>query len=99
MAFYTYILRCADGSCYTGHTDDLAKRISAHQSGLIESYTSTRLPVVLAWSDDFPSRYEALRAERQIKGWTRAKKQALIDGDWERVKLLARNRQGCEDQG
>ena len=82
MTFWTYILRCADGSYYTGHTDDLDHRIAQHQSGEIEGYTYTRRPVTLAWSQDFPTRIEALEAERQIKGWTRRKKEALIRGDW-----------------
>ena len=82
MAFWTYILRCADSSYYTGHTDELERRIAQHQSGEIEGYTHSRRPVTLMWSQDFPSRIEALEAERQIKGWTRRKKEALIRGDW-----------------
>ncbi len=62
--------------------------------GLGGSYTSPRLPVVLVWTESFGTREEALEAEHRVKGWSRAKKQALIDGDWERIKALARNRQG-----
>ena len=94
MSFWTYILRCSDGSFYTGHTDNLEKRFSLHVSGEVAGYTSTRLPVALVWSVEFPTRYEALSAEIQIKRWSRAKKIALIEGDWERLSLLARNRQG-----
>ncbi len=86
------MLHCADRSFYVGHTDDLDTRIGAHQSGLIPGYTSTRLPVALVWSDEFPTRYEALQAERQLKGWSRAKKLALIRGDWSRITELARGR-------
>jgi predicted GIY-YIG superfamily endonuclease len=93
MAFYAYILLCADGSFYTGHTDQLEHRIADHQVGRFGGYTRSRLPVRLVWSQDFATRYEALSAERQIKGWGRAKKQALIDGEWERLSALARNRQ------
>ena len=93
MAFYAYILRCSDGSFYTGHTDDLEKRIAEHQSGQCSGYTESRRPVTLVWVQDFPTRYEALVTERQIKGWSRAKKQALIDGDWQRLSVLSRNRQ------
>ena len=93
MAFYAYIILCADGSFYTGHTDNLEHRIADHHAGRFPGYTSKRRPVRLMWSQDFPTRYEALSAERQIKGWSRAKKQALIDGDWIRLSLLARNRQ------
>lgn len=91
MSFWAYMLHCADRSFYVGHTDDLDARIGAHQSGLIPGYTATRLPVTLVWSDEFPSRYEALCAERRIKGWSRAKKLALIRGDWARISALARS--------
>jgi putative endonuclease len=91
MGFWTYMLHCADRSFYVGHTDDLDSRFGAHQSGLIPGCTATRLPVTLVWSDEFPSRYEALAAERQIKGWSRAKKLALIRGDWKLISALARN--------
>jgi putative endonuclease len=93
MPFWAYILRCADDSFYTGHTDTLAARIGAHQIGIDCVHTRRRRPVTLAWCQEFPSRLEALEAERQIKGWSRAKKQALIGGDWARLSLLARNRQ------
>jgi len=93
MAFFTYILRCNDGGYYTGHTEDLEIRMAQHQTGALGGYTAKRLPVVLLWSQDFPTRDEAFEAERQIKGWSRAKKEALIAGDWRRVTELARNRQ------
>ncbi|MFS0772473.1 TrmH family RNA methyltransferase [Sphingomonas sp. 1P08PE] len=90
MSFHAYMLRCADGSYYLGHTDGLERRIAQHQAGAIEGYTQTRLPVALVWTQDFPSRAEALEAERQLKGWSRAKKEALIAGNWEVVRQLAR---------
>ena len=80
MRFWVYILRCADDSYYTGHTDNLEERVAKHQSGEIEGYTSTRLPVVLLFSEEFSTREEALASERQIKGWSRRKKEALIKG-------------------
>jgi len=89
MTFWAYMLRCADGSYYVGHTDDLDARFGAHQSGLIEGYTQDRRPVSLAWSQDFPDRDQAFAAERQIKGWSRAKKEALIRGDWAAIRRLA----------
>ena len=67
MSFWAYMLHCADRSFYVGHTDDLEQRIGAHRSGLIRGYTSIRLPIALAWSQEFPSRYEALSAERRIE--------------------------------
>ena len=66
MAFWVYILRCADNSYYTGHTDNLEERIAKHQIGETEGYTSTRLPVTLMFSEEFPTREEALKCERQI---------------------------------
>jgi tRNA/rRNA methyltransferase len=89
MPFFAYMLRCADGSYYVGHTEDLDVRVAAHQSGLIEGYTQKRRPVTLVWSQDFPDRDQALAAERQIKGWSRAKKEALIRGDWEAIHLFS----------
>ncbi len=93
MPFYAYLLRCNDGSYYAGHTDDLDQRLAQHQSGALGGYTAARLPVRLEWSDSFPTRDEAFAAEMRIKGWGRAKKQALIAGDWDRISQLARNRQ------
>ena len=90
MSFYAYMLRCSDGSYYIGHTDALEPRIAQHQCGELPGYTHNRRPVTLMWSQDFPSRSEALEAERQLKGWTRAKKEALAAGDWDAVRLLAR---------
>jgi predicted GIY-YIG superfamily endonuclease len=89
MAFWVYILRCTDGSYYTGHTDQLEIRISKHQAGEIPGYTSTRLPVELVFEQDFPSRDEALSAEHRIKGWSRKKKEAMIRGYWKEVQRLA----------
>ncbi|PTW46723.1 tRNA/rRNA methyltransferase [Sphingomonas faeni] len=90
MSFYAYMLRCSDGSYYIGHTDSLERRIAQHQHGELPGYTHNRRPVTLMWSQDFPSRIEALEAERQLKGWTRAKKEALAAGDWDAVRLLSR---------
>jgi len=92
MSFYTYLLKCADGSYYAGHTDDLDARISQHQRGEIEGYTHKRRPVTLVWSETFPTRDEAFAAERRIKGWSRAKKEALIAGDWALVSELTKKR-------
>ena len=90
MSFWAYILLCADGSYYVGHTDDLEARFGAHQSGLIKGYTQKRRPVALVWSQEFPDRDQAFAAERQIKGWSRAKREALIRGDWDGLQLLSR---------
>ena len=90
MSFWVYILRCADDSYYTWHTDNLEERMAKHQSGEFEGYTSTRLPVRLLYSEEFPTREEALACELQIKGWSRKKKEALMRGDWNEVSRLAR---------
>jgi len=89
MSFWVYILRCADGTYYTGHTDDLERRIGQHMTGEIQGYTQSRLPVTLMWSQDFPSRIEALEAEQRVKPWARAKKEALIASDWAALSVAA----------
>ena len=94
MAFYAYLLRCNDGTYYAGHTDDLEYRLAQHQSGALGGYTARRLPVTLVWCDMFAERDQAFWTERKLKGWSRAKKGALIAGDWEMIQALARNRQG-----
>ena len=92
--FWTYMLRCSDGSYYVGHTDNIDLRIAQHDEGSLGGYTHNRRPVALVWSDRFPDRDTAFAAERQIKGWSRAKKEALIAGDWALIRMLARNRKG-----
>ena len=89
MVFWAYLLRCGDGSYYAGHTDDLPTRIGLHNAGRGSDYTARRLPVALVWSQEFPSRIEALESERRIKGWSRAKKEALIAGDWSKLSQPA----------
>lgn len=90
MAFFAYLLCCSDASYYAGHTDDLALRMAQHQAGEGGGYTATRRPLALIWSQEFSTREEALAAERQIKGWSRAKKEALIAGDFARLSTLAK---------
>jgi predicted GIY-YIG superfamily endonuclease len=90
MQFWTYMLRCADGSYYVGHTDDLEGRMARHADGTFGGYTARRRPVTLAFAEASDSREDAFRRERQIKGWSRAKKEALVNGDWEALRRLAR---------
>ena len=90
MNFYVYILRCTDGSYYVGHTDDLEKRLAAHQRGEIRGYTRSRRPVQLVFHEQFTSREDAFLRERQLKGWSRRKKEALIRGDWDDITRLSR---------
>ena len=91
--YFVYILKCSDGSYYTGVTSDLEKRINQHNSGLIKGYTSSRLPVRLVYSNRFTSIEDAIRAEKQIKGWSRAKKQALINREFDRLVILSKSKQ------
>lgn len=90
MGFWVYILRCADESYYTGHTDNLEDRIGQHHTGAFGGYTATRRPVKLVFAQECSTRAEALAAELQIKGWSRKKKEAMMRGDWEAVNLLSR---------
>ena len=82
------MLRCVDGSYYTGHTDNLESRLAAHDAGALPGYTRDKRPV--RFFGEFSTRAEALERERQIKGWTRQKKGALIRGDWDLLQTLAR---------
>jgi len=91
--FWIYILKCSDGSYYTGHTDNLELRMAQHVSGYFPGcYTSSRLPLHLVYSQEIDTREAALSAERQIKGWSRKKKEALIRGDWEAVSFWSKRR-------
>ena len=92
MSFWVYMLRCSDGSFYTGHTDNLDLRIAQHQTGETGGYTASRLPVELVFAQECATREEALAAERQLKGWSRAKKQAMIRGNWDEVRQLAKRK-------
>jgi len=96
MGAFVYMLRCADGSYYVGTAtgDDLTRRIAEHNSGAYPGYTSTRRPVHLVWSEHFARITDAIAVERQVKGWTRAKKEALIKGDWGRLQQLSKRRGG-----
>jgi len=89
MSFWAYILRLSNGIYYTGHTDDLDKRIAEHQSGAIKGYTHDKRPIELMWAEEFPTRAEALEAELRVKSWSRAKKEALIRGDWKGLSMAA----------
>src|SRR5262249_28203776 len=76
---YLYIVRCADGSYYTGTArSGLEQRIAQHNTGVFDGYTAKRRPVVLVFSEWFEQITDAIAAERQVKGWSRAKKEALI---------------------
>jgi putative endonuclease len=88
---HVYMLRCADGRYYVGSARlGLERRLAGHNGGAYGGYTSKRLPVVLVWSEHFLDITDAIAVERQIKGWSRTKKEALIRGDYELIRLLAK---------
>ena len=87
------MLRCADGSYYVGSARrGLDRRVSDQNQGVYCGYTSTRRPVTLVWAEHFLNITDAIAVERQIKGWSRAKKEALIRGDYEAIRALAKRR-------
>lgn len=92
MSFWAYMLHCNAGRLYVGHADDLERRIWQYETGVIRGFTRNYLPVKLDWCQEFPTREEAKAAEKQLKGWSRAKKLALIREDGEEISRLARNR-------
>jgi putative endonuclease len=96
MGIFIHMLRCADNSFYIGSAtgDDLAPRIDPHNAGAFPGHTSSRRPVTPVWSEYFDRITDGIAAERQLKGWSRAKKEALIRSDWETMTNLARRRAG-----
>ena len=90
MAAYLYILRCHDGSYYVGSTrDSLEMRVAEHNAGSFGGYTVSRRPVALVFQQEFDRIEDAIAAERQVKGWRREKKEALIRGDLASLPALA----------
>jgi putative endonuclease len=93
-----YILLCADGSYYTGLTrKEIETRVSEHNAGINADFTSRRRPVELLWSEFFERLTDAIAMERKIKGWSRAKKEALIRGDYQALPALAARRTSSKD--
>lgn len=91
--YIVYILECSDGTYYTGITSDLEKRLESHQSGKYkDSYTFSRLPVKLAYFCEFTEATVAIQTEKQIKKWSKAKKKALIFGEFENLPNLAKKK-------
>ena len=97
MSAYVYILRCSDGSYYVGSTRaSLETRVAEHNAGRFLGYTSKRLPVELIWHQPFDRITDAIAAERQVKGWARAKKEALVRGEYDLLPDLAKR--GTKDK-
>lgn len=100
MGGWVYMVRCADGSYYVGSTsNDPDERVGEHNAGKHAGYTSTRLPVTLLFQEHFPDIRDAHDFERRIKGWSRAKKEALIRRDWDALPTLAKRRGGKAKAG
>ena len=91
MKGFMYILECADQSYYTGSTTHLELRIIQHQNGEGANYTKARLPVKLAYYEEYNRIDDAFYREKQVQGWSRKKKQALIKGEYDKLPELARN--------
>jgi putative endonuclease len=90
---FLYILLCADGKYYVGTTrKSLEERVAEHNAGFHKGFTATRRPVTLVFAQQFDTITDAIAAERQVKGWSRAKKEAMIRGEWNRLPELARRR-------
>jgi putative endonuclease len=88
---WVYMLQCADNTFYTGCTTNLEQRINQHKEGFYDGYTKNRRPVKLVWFEEFRDINEAIDVERQVKKWSRAKKRALIEGNFELLHELAQS--------
>jgi predicted GIY-YIG superfamily endonuclease len=95
---WMYILECADGSYYVGSTKDIKRRLMEHQSGLGANYTSRRLPVKLVYSEEFERVADAFAREKQVQNWSRAKREALINSEPEKLPALAKKKFPKKDE-
>jgi putative endonuclease len=96
---WVYILKCRDGSYYTGFAEDLARRLVEHNEGTYSGYTAARLPVTLVFCQETANPHEAFCLEQQIKGWSRNKKEALIAGRYDLLPELSRSRTATGEAG
>ena len=91
-SYFVYILKCSDNSYYTGFTNNLERRFGEHSSGKNKDcYTYDKRPLELVWFETFNDVLNAIAVEKQIKGWTRRKKEALIKEDWDKLMLYSKN--------
>jgi putative endonuclease len=89
--YHVYILLCSDGSYYTGITNDIERRFDEHEQGADAGYyTFKRRPLKLVFNETFTDVNQAIAFEKQVKGWRRAKKEAIINGNWESLPKLAK---------
>ena len=91
MKGYLYILKCANGMYYTGSTTDMERRLAQHQIGKASNFTRKHLPVKLIYCEEFQTIDEAFYREKQVQGWSRKKKEALINGNFEKLLVLSEN--------
>jgi putative endonuclease len=97
--YFVYILLCSDDSYYTGVTNNIARRFAEHQRGIHpESYTFTRRPTAIVFIREFNKPMDAIRFEKQVKRWSRLKKEALIRGDFDELKKLAQCKNATNSQ-
>ncbi len=97
--YHVYILRCRDGSYYTGITNDFERRLEEHHVGIDgKCYTTRRRPVTLVYRSEFQDVGEAIHWEKIIKGWSRAKKEALISGEYEKLSDLSKRQTSYKKQ-
>lgn len=88
----TYILLCSNGEYYVGSTTDMENRLNEHQKGRGCGFTKAHLPVKLVYTEEYPTVDQAYKRERQLHGWSRAKKEALIKGDLELLQQLSKSK-------
>jgi len=91
MSYFVYILKCANGTYYVGHSQSVSARYSRHRDGSGARHTAVNTPEQIAYSEEFDTELGAIRRERQIKRWARGKKQALIDGRMRDLRQLSRS--------
>lgn len=91
-SYYVYIVKCSDNSYYTGVTNDIERRLFEHNFGSSkDSYTFNKKPVNLVWLETFSDPTQAIMIEKKIKGWSRRKKEALINEDWDKLVQYSKN--------
>lgn len=95
---YVYILECSDGSYYTGSSVDLDRRLWEHESGIGAKYTAQRLPVKLVFCEEYARIDDAYYREKEIQGWSRKKKRALIEGEFENLVRFSRSYSRAKDK-
>ncbi|MBT8316788.1 MAG: GIY-YIG nuclease family protein [Lutibacter sp.] len=90
--YFVYIVECSDNSYYTGITNDIVRRLNEHNLGRDKrAYTFSKRPVKLVWFETFSDVNDAIQIEKKIKGWSRKKKEALVNEDWEKLMLYSKN--------